>query len=343
MTADLLEIVPERHRAAVAGALRRAFGNVPMTAFTQLSGGRSGTLIYRVDMGDVRSVVRLVAQPNALNDPARQFAAMTVASDEGIAPYLHYDDAESGIAITDFVQAVPWSEAFASGTTTIAALGAQIRRLHGGPAIAAFLDAFQCIDGGLETLRGAGATLPPMLRAYLPRFDDVRRMLAPHVVLVSSHNDLNPGNLLYDGARLWIIDWEAAWQNDEMFDVATVLHWFGMEGEREEALLRGYFGAEPTALQRAKLELTRQVVLCYYGLIFLLLTLQAGEVIPALDPEPDTLPTFAETRLLLATGKLPLGNAAQRTEFSLIMINDAMRRMAAPSYGAAVATLAGAV
>lgn len=339
MNADPLEIIPERHRAAVGGALRQAFGAKVITTIAPLSGGRSGALICRVDVGDDRYALRLVSQPNSLNDPARQFAAMAVASTEGIAPTLHYADPDAGIAITDFITAVPWSQAFAASMAPITTLGAQIRRLHDGPAIASFLDAFQCIAGGLDTLRNAGATLPPMLREYLPRFDDVRRTLAPHVVMVSSHNDLNPGNLLYDGRDLWIIDWEAAWQNDEMFDVATVLHWFDMEGGREAALLHGYFGVEPTALQRAKLELMRQVVLCYYAVIFLLLTLQRGETVPLLDPTAESLPTFTGTRLRLATGELPLETAAQRTGFSLIMINEAMRRMAGPSYAAAVATL----
>jgi thiamine kinase-like enzyme len=30
--------------------------------------------------------------------------------------------------------------------------------------------------------------------------------------LVSSHNDLNPNNVLFEGERAWLIDWELAFR-----------------------------------------------------------------------------------------------------------------------------------
>jgi thiamine kinase-like enzyme len=40
---------------------------------------------------------------------------------------------------------------------------------------------------------------------------------------VSSHNDSIPSNILFDGDRLWLIDWESAYRNDPLVDVAIVL------------------------------------------------------------------------------------------------------------------------
>ncbi len=43
---------------------------------------------------------------------------------------------------------------------------------------------------------------------------------------VSSHNDVNPFNVLFDGDRLWLIDWEIAFRNDPFADVASVANNF---------------------------------------------------------------------------------------------------------------------
>ncbi len=41
--------------------------------------------------------------------------------------------------------------------------------------------------------------------------------------LVSSHNDLNLRNILFDGERLWLIDWESAYRNHPLVDTAILL------------------------------------------------------------------------------------------------------------------------
>jgi hypothetical protein len=124
-----------------------------------------------------------------------------------------------------------------------------------------------------------------------------------------------------------------------MFDVATVLHWFGFEGERKTALLHGYFGGEATPHQLAKLELMRQVVSCYYAVVFLLLPLQRGEIPPALDLDRSTLPSFAEARAMMRTRTIPLAMAEDHTRFSLVMVNDALGRMEREEYREAVRVL----
>lgn len=342
MVDPVLTPVPEPHRAAVRQALLEAFPGESIAALTPLTGGQSGALVYRVDHGERRSVLRLVVNPNAFNSPARQFAAMEAAARAGIAPAVRYSNSVTGIAISAFVTTSgrTWREDFHQAPALVGRLGERVRKLHDGPDLAPFLDAFECIDGGRATLESGGVTLPPLLVTFLTRLEGVRAVLSPHLRSVPSHNDLNPGNVLIEGSRLWIIDWEAASQNDPMFDLATMIHWFGFEGDERAALLAGYFGGDATSEQVAKLELMAQVTSCYYGIVFLLLTLQAGQTLPVLDPE--TLPTFPEARAQLATGALAIGSAHGRTVFSLAMIRDALRRMDTPPFAAAMLTLGGA-
>ncbi|MES2305083.1 MAG: phosphotransferase [Gemmatimonadota bacterium] len=329
-------LVPEPHREALRRGLSELFGPSASGVLTPLSGGRSGALTFRADSGGRSAVVRVVINPQPFNDPVRQFAMMATAAADGVAPEVYFADPAAGVVISAFIPSVPVGAAFRADHRLFGELGAMLRRLHDGPPGPEFLDVFKCIDGGLQVIEAAGQKLPPFIVTYLERFAEVRAALEPHMVLGASHNDLNPGNLLFDGSRLWIIDWESAWQNDPMQDLATVRHWFRLPAEAESLLVQGYFGGEPSPFQHAKLELMQQVVSINYAILFILLGLQDGEGIPPLDPDPANIPTFAETVAQLAQGLLPLDTVTGKTEFALVLAKDASARMGTSGFRAAL-------
>ena len=56
--------------------------------------------------------------------------------------------------------------------------------------------------------------------------------------MVSSHNDLfKPDNILFDGQRIWLVDWEAAFLNDPYADLAAVANQVVTNDEEEMAYL----------------------------------------------------------------------------------------------------------
>ena len=58
--------------------------------------------------------------------------------------------------------------------------------------------------------------------------------------LVFSHNDLNPGNIIFNkGVKF--IDWEYSSVNDKYYDLANILIEFNLDDEEEENLLLSYF------------------------------------------------------------------------------------------------------
>jgi thiamine kinase-like enzyme len=63
-----------------------------------------------------------------------------------------------------------------------------------------------------------------LLDAASERLVQIRETYAPEAEnFVSSHNDVLPRNILFDGNRLWLIDWEGAYRNDPLVDLATAL------------------------------------------------------------------------------------------------------------------------
>lgn len=330
-------LVPEPHREALRRGLAEVFGPSAPGDLTPLAGGRSGALTFRADSGGRSAVVRVVTNPQPFNDPVRQFEMMATAAADGVAPPVYFADAAAGVVISGFIENQPVGPALRADHRLFASLGATLRRLHDGPPGPEFLDVFSCLDEARVVIASAEQKLPPLVEVYLEHFEEVRAALQPHMTRGASHNDLNPGNILFDGTRLWIIDWESAWQNDPMQDLATIRHWFRVPAAMEALLLEGYFGAAPTPFQRAKLDLMQQVVSINYAIIFLLLALQDGEGIPPLHPHLDNVPSFAEVLPGLADGSMTLATAAGKTEFALVLVKDAIVAMDTPAFRSALA------
>lgn len=66
------------------------------------------------------------------------------------------------------------------------------------------------------------------------------------------HNDLLAANLIDDGSRLWLIDWEYAGYNSPLLDLAGLASNSELGPELEDALLDAYFHGPPDAQLRRR-------------------------------------------------------------------------------------------
>ncbi len=66
-------------------------------------------------------------------------------------------------------------------------------------------------------------------------------MIGP-VTIVFGHNDLLAANLIDDGERLWLIDWDYAGFNSPLFDLANLSSNNALTPDLETLLLQRYFG-----------------------------------------------------------------------------------------------------
>ena len=97
------------------------------------------------------------------------------------------------------------------------------RELQATATFPPLLDDFATLLGQmLAMIEDAGVFAPGVLAPVHDGFD---RIFAAYPwdrdAQVSSHNDINPFNVLFDGERLWLIDWEIAFRNDPFADVAV--------------------------------------------------------------------------------------------------------------------------
>ncbi|MEI8238562.1 MAG: phosphotransferase [Actinomycetota bacterium] len=77
---------------------------------------------------------------------------------------------------------------------------------------------------------------------------------------VPCHNDLLPGNLLFEGptGRAWLLDFEYAGMNDAFFDLGNLSVNCGLDAAADEQLLHRYFGRSTDA-RWARLQLMKMM------------------------------------------------------------------------------------
>ena len=86
--------------------------------------------------------------------------------------------------------------------------------------------------------------------AWLAINDELEAAQAP-LPIGFGHHDLLPANLIDDGRRLWLIDYEYAGFGTAMFDLANLSSNNNFSAEQSRTLLGEYFGGATEALQRS--------------------------------------------------------------------------------------------
>jgi len=213
---------------------------------------------YRVRWADRECVLRCPGKDTALLgiDRAAEWAATQAAAAAGIGPPVVAFDPGAGCLVTEWVEARPIEPA--GLRRRIPELAAALRTIHSGPGLPATFDAFAVVDAYLEIALARGAAPPRGIAGLVTGADRIRAALTgPEHAPVPCHNDLLAANVLDDGERLWIVDWEYAGMGDRFFDLGNLAVNNGFDEDDEVALLRAYWPDGSTERRFAALRLMR--------------------------------------------------------------------------------------
>jgi hypothetical protein len=83
-------ILPPAKLEAIKSAVQEVFGTSDVDSCELLKGGLSNTLVYLIVVQQKKYVLRVVTKVDNFEDVRREHICTRLASEAGIAPYLHY-------------------------------------------------------------------------------------------------------------------------------------------------------------------------------------------------------------------------------------------------------------
>lgn len=228
-------------------AARLSFWSGPVEP-RPLAGGITNTNFTVNDRGR-RYVVR-IGDDIPVHHVSRkaELAAARAAHAAGIAPEILH--AEPGALVMPWIEGRTLTPGDVRDPGMLGRIVPLLRRCHAevgrrleGPA-PLFWVFHVCRDYARTLERGRCRMLSelPRLMAINDRLED----LVGEVRLVFGHNDLLAANILDDGQRLWLLDWEYAGFNSPLFDLGGLASNSELPPEQEELLLQAYFDGNVT-------------------------------------------------------------------------------------------------
>lgn len=214
-----------------------------------LSGGITNRN-YRVDVtGEKdRYVIRLGGNDTHLLGISREVehAATVAAAGVGVGAEVVAFLRPEGYLVTRFIEGTPMAELDVHAPHVIERVADSIRRFHEGPAIPGLFVPLRIVEAYRALARDNGVRIPPefeLAQAIGRRVE--LALLSNPLEMRPCHNDFLPGNLIDDGSRMRIVDWEYAGMGDAFFDLGN----FSVNNELtpdEDAALLAFYDAEPS-------------------------------------------------------------------------------------------------
>ncbi|WP_316196200.1 phosphotransferase [Bradyrhizobium sp. SZCCHNRI3052] len=325
------KIVPEARLDDVRAALKTVFGTWNVAALQPLKGGVSGALILRFEVRERDYVLRIEPERVALQDRQRGLSCMTTAAAVGAAPAVHYSDAATGLSVMDFVPNRPLAQHPDGLAGAVRALGKLTAQLQSSPPFPIMLDYPELIQNIMIKLVKSGRFASGQLDRHAEGLALIRAALPwDSSSLVSSHNDPNVRNILFDGKHVWLVDWELAWRNDPLVDLAILTIEVAESAELEAILLETAFGAVPDRRLRARLSVIRLLTRLFYGCIVLDSLL--GTLHRSASNEDLAGMTPIEFRAAVAEGRLASGSPDVAYAFAKMSLTAFITGLAAPGF-----------
>jgi len=222
-----------------------------MATRVEVLGGGFTNHVFRVDVGGEAYVLRIDGRDTALLgiDRRAEYEASLAAAAVGVGPEVVAFEPEEYL-VTRFIEGAVVPVERMGDADALERVASALRAVHRGPSLPSRFNSFRAVEDLRSTAFAQGAEVPP---SYVWARQVARRVERARGVFPERpcHNDLINENLIDDGVRIRIIDWEYSAMGDVFYDLANFSMNHDLDRDTRASLLVAYFREERPEDERA--------------------------------------------------------------------------------------------
>jgi len=158
------------------------------------------------------------------------------------APVIEYRP-QDRLLVVGYIEGRTLGAADVAAAENIPRVAQACRRLHAGARFGNDFDMFDIQRGYLAVARARGFRIPDRYDDLRPQVDAAEKALAVRAEgTVPCHNDLLAANIIDDGDRIWLIDYELSGNNDACFELGNIAAESHLSHDALADLVTAYYG-----------------------------------------------------------------------------------------------------
>lgn len=225
----------------------------------ELSGGLTNQN-FKVTTPSGEYVARFARSDNSLlgiDRDAESYNTKAAESSGAGAPFVDYRP-DLGVLVIGYLGGRSYVNDDLRVPGALGRVATAMRMLHAGPRFSTTFDMFVRQPTYLRTCIDRGFPIPDDYASYGERFLRIQGALAVRgLPTVPCNNDLLAGNLVDDGERIWLIDYDYAGNNDPCFELGNMWTECELDDHHLDELVTAYVGHEdPALIARTRLQAT---------------------------------------------------------------------------------------
>lgn len=221
------------------------FANKEGLTHEPLNGGLSNET-HIVTWNEEKYVVKINFSQSDYHSLTRitEMLAQSKAAALGIAPKVLSDSNQSEYSITEFITGHLMEHEEIVDKNNIKKIAEVLRQVHSIEGVERKSSVFDLIEGYMQGISKFDILLPEGLSDILNKTDKIRnrRSLDTRNNHKYCHNDILSNNLLFDGNKITVIDWELSGIGDPYMDLGSLPYSNNFHEEENTLLLKEYFG-----------------------------------------------------------------------------------------------------
>lgn len=300
------------------------------TTISPIAVGNSGAGVYLVTDDRNRWVLKRTSAEEPVEQWRTNLEMQRRATAARIAPAVIHADEQRRTVLSEHIADKSFAALVGNPDTrshAIDLLGRMIRSLHEIAPLPSqnAVDPIAVLDNFKHGLKRASqsASLPIVVEQAWNSLSETKVPVVDRAPVLC-HNDINPSNIVYDGRRVVMLDWQTAATNNPYYDLATVALFLRLDHAATLQLLSAYDNAVANQITPS-FTWHRKVAAVLSGTAFLLAARSRGYTTAASDIVDTAIPSLAELYAQLRAGTLTLGTPETQWIFGLVLLNESLQ------------------